>query len=67
MDGASPVAQLSKSPHRNTKCVATDTRAGRQREIHEAAFGFNLESSNPLYVIIGGESRHIFRYTVGLP
>jgi hypothetical protein len=29
--------------------------------------GFKLESSNPLYVIIGGESRHICRYTVDLP
>ena len=48
VDGASPVTQRSKSPHRNVKWVATDTRAGRHREPHEAAFGFNLESSNPL-------------------
>ena len=67
MDGASPVAQLSKSLHRNAKCVATDTHAGRQWDTHEAAFGFNLESSNPLYIIIGGVSHYIFRYTVGQP
>ena len=64
VDGTSPEEQLS--PHPNAKYVATDIRGGRHREIDEAAFGLNLESSNSLYVIIGGESRHIFRYTVGL-
>jgi hypothetical protein len=48
-----------KSQNHKAKCFATDTCAGHHRETHEAAFGFNLESSNPQYVIIGGES-HIF-------